>query len=87
LALSLHAEILPLLAQLNTASKSAAIGSAVTKNILNKFSEKDLKDPKFKIRCSGGKKEIRGVIPIGVFDANKANLGLLPGEPRSCSAS
>jgi len=80
LALSLHAEVLPLLARLNAISTSAATGSAITKGILIKFNEKDLKNPNLKIRCSGGKKEIHAAKPIGVFEANKANLGLLPGE-------
>ena len=80
LALSLHAEILPLLARLNFISMSAATGSSVTNGILTKIDKNYLNDPQLKIRCSGGKKEITAVKPIGVFEANKANLGLLPGQ-------
>jgi hypothetical protein len=80
LALSLHAEILPLLARLTNINSTAAQGSAMTKNMITSFSAKELKDTKIKVRCSGGKKEIRAVKPIGVFEANKANLGLLPGQ-------
>lgn len=80
LALALHAEALPLLSRLIVVTTSASTGSAITKRILAEFDEKTLQDTTLNIRCSGGKKQIRPVRPIGVFEANKANLGLLPGQ-------
>ena len=48
LALSLHAEILPLLARLNFISMSAATGSSVTNGILTKIDKNYLNDPQLK---------------------------------------
>ena len=76
--LALHSEVTSLIKEIGKLGVSASTGADVAKK--QKVRLDQLKIGKYTLTCPGGKELIRVVRPMGVFEANKANLGLLPGR-------
>ncbi|MEL7544293.1 MAG: hypothetical protein AAGJ70_11020, partial [Pseudomonadota bacterium] len=83
-ALALHAEVVPMASRIREAADKAKAGIRVAKEqselVKGRLSKEKLPLDGVNLTCAGGRLILGEVQTLGVFEANRSKLGLLPGK-------